>query len=44
MNEVRDPNLVIVETKELKAYKAICMRISPKSKCLFALQFTPETT
>jgi len=44
MNEVNDPNLIILETKEAKTYKAICMRINPKSKCSFTLQFTPETT
>lgn len=34
----------ILETKETKNYKAIGLRINPKCKVAFTLEFTPETT
>lgn len=34
----------IFETKETKNYKSIGLRINPKCKVGFTLEFTPETT
>lgn len=38
---INDANLSLIETKEFKTYKAICLRVNPKIKTFFSLQFTP---
>jgi hypothetical protein len=43
LGELLDGNLQVVETRELKAFKVICLRVAPKSKAAFMLQFFPET-
>jgi hypothetical protein len=35
--------LAIIDTKDIKNYKAISLRINPKSRANFVLEFTPET-
>lgn len=43
LSSVCDSNLTLVEIKESKNLKTVCLRINPKCKANFLLEFIPET-